>query len=255
VQGGFRMDDVTPLYVATPALLAHYGIQAADVDPTADVLSSRTDLTGLQVVADRANIEHPKIQSVALPRYHSDPNSLITTHAIQTLGLQMLPAGWLIRSGHPLTTAEVDTARRLAATAGLTTEARQASHSLTRLGHEATGVAILLVLGVLAMVIGLLRSETANDLRTLTAAGAGTTARRTITATTAGALALLGAILGTAGAYLALAAWHRSDLGILRHVPVANLALLLIGLPLAAVVGGSLGAGREPPAIGRRPID
>ena len=252
---GFRMDNPIPLYVATPELLAHYGIRAADIDPTADVLSSEPDLAGLQVVSGRANIEHPKIQTVALPRYTSDPNSLITTHAMQTLGLQAFPAGWLIRSSQALTPSQVDAARRLAATAGLTIEARSAAHSLTRLGQGATGVAILLVLGVLAMVIGLLRTETANELRTLTAAGAGSTARRTLTAATGGALAGLGAVLGTAGAYLAVAAWHRSDLGVLRHVPVINLAVLLIGLPLAATAGGWLGAGREPSAISRRPID
>ena len=73
------------------------------------------------------------------------------------------------------------------------------------------------------MTVGLIRSETANDLRTLTATGASSTTRRTLTGATAGALALLGALLGTAGAYAALLAWHRSDLSPLGHVPVANL--------------------------------
>jgi len=105
------------------------------------------------------------------------------------------------------------------------------------------------------MVVGLLRSETANDLRTLTAAGAGSRSRRTLTATTAAALALLGALLGTADAYLALLAWHRHDPGVLSHVPVANLAVILAGLPLVAVVAGWLLAGREPSAISRRPLE
>ncbi|HKN90570.1 MAG TPA: FtsX-like permease family protein, partial [Acidimicrobiia bacterium] len=126
VAGGMSMQVVTPLYVASPAVLAHYGINAGDVDPAADVLSSEPDLAGLQIVAGRAGLEHPKIQTVALPRYTSDPNSLITTHAIETLGLDVLPAGWIIRSGQPLTTAQIDSARRLAATAGLTIETRSA---------------------------------------------------------------------------------------------------------------------------------
>jgi putative ABC transport system permease protein len=167
----------------------------------------------------------------------------------------VLPAGWLIRSSHALTSAQVDAARRLAAIAGLTIESRSTPHSMIRLGEEATGVAVLLVLGVLAMVIGLLRTETAGDLRTLTAAGAGRRTRRALTATTAGALALLGAVLGTAGAYLALVAWHRSDLGALSSVPVANLAVILAGLPLVAVAGGWVLAGREPAAISRRPLE
>jgi len=79
--------------------------------------------------------------------------------------------------------------------------------------------------------------------------------RRALSATTAGALALLGAVLGTAGAYLALVAGHRSDLGALRSVPVANLAVILAGLPLVAVAAGWLLAGREPAAINRRPLE
>ena len=56
---------------------------------------------------------------------------------------------------------------------------------------------MLVALGVLAMTVGLIRSETAGDLRTLTATGASSATRRTLNAATAGALALLGGILGT----------------------------------------------------------
>lgn len=55
--------------------------------------------------------------------------------------------------------------------------------------------------------------------------------------------------------YLVLIAWHRSDLGTLSNVPVVNLLLIVVGLPLAAAAGGWLLAGREPPAIARRPLD
>jgi putative ABC transport system permease protein len=167
----------------------------------------------------------------------------------------VLPAGWLIHADHALTPSDVDSTRRLAAAAGLTIETRSAPHSLTTLGRYATGIAVLVVLGVLAMVVGLLRSETASDLRMLTAAGAGRRTRRSLTASTAGALALLGAGLGTAGAYLALLAWHRSDLGALRSVPFVNLAVILVGLPLVAATAGWLLAGREPPAISRQPLE
>jgi putative ABC transport system permease protein len=105
------------------------------------------------------------------------------------------------------------------------------------------------------MTVGLIRSETANDLRTLAATGASSSARRNLAAATAGALALLGAALGTGGAYVALTAWHRSDLRPLSHAPVMNLVLILVGLPLAATLGGWLLAGREPPAISRRPLE
>jgi putative ABC transport system permease protein len=114
---------------------------------------------------------------------------------------------------------------------------------------------MLLALGILAMTVGLIRGEAAGDLRTLTAAGATGTTRRTLTAATAGALALLGALLGTAGAYLALIAGYHNDLDALSRVPVGHLAVTLVGLPLTAAAAGWLLAGREPPAIARRPLE
>lgn len=99
------------------------------------------------------------------------------------------------------------------------------------------------------MTVGLIRSETASDLRTLAATGAWSQARRALTAATAGALASLGALVGTAGAYCALLAWHRSNLDPLGRVPAINLALILAGLPLVAIAGGWLLAGRQPPSI------
>ncbi|MDP1806545.1 MAG: hypothetical protein Q8K72_15320, partial [Acidimicrobiales bacterium] len=197
----------------------------------------------------------PTFQAAALPTYSSGPNALLTTQAVERLGLQTRVAGWLIQTDRPLTGAQIEAARKAAAGAGLTIETRDTQQSLKRLGRQATGAGMLLALGVLAMTVGLIRSETANDLRILTATGASSTARRAVTGATAGALALLGAVLGSAGAYLALAAWHRSDLGTLAHPPVANLVAILIGLPLAAGVAGWLLAGREPSAIARRPLD
>ena len=78
---------------------------------------------------------------------------------------------------------------------------------------------------------------------------------RTITGATSLALALLGALLGTAGAYAALLDWCRSDLSPLGRVPVANLVIIMAGLPLLAAAGGWLFPGREPPAIARQPLE
>jgi putative ABC transport system permease protein len=62
-------------------------------------------------------------------------------------------------------------------------------------------------------------------------------------------------VLGTAGAYAALLVWHRSDLTVLGHPPIGNLAVIIVGFPLAAATAGWLLAGREPPAIARRPLE
>ena len=271
VQGeGIDISQMERLYVATPALLAHYGIAPSTIDPTADVLSARTDLAGLEVFTPefrdgppspnepRRKISHftPQIQtSTQLPLHTSAPGTLLTSAAMQRLGLTATPAAWLIQGAGPLTTEQIQTARTAAAGIGLYVETRTKQASLAPLRNWSTAVGILLALGVLGMTIGLIRSETAGDLRILAATGAGSRTRRTITAATGGALALLGAILGTAGAYAALLVWYRHNLSPLGQVPVANLVLILTGLPLLAAAGGWLLAGREPPAMARQPLD
>jgi putative ABC transport system permease protein len=103
------------VYVATPALLADFGIKASQVDPDAAILSMRP---GLGSVPDmqllygdlgnpQANLnaaDNPKIQQVsALPSGTSAPNTVITTHAIQEYRLQTLLDGWFIQAPKPLT--------------------------------------------------------------------------------------------------------------------------------------------------------
>ena len=288
---------VAPLYVATNALLQHDGLKPGQIEPTADILTSRTGLGDAQLnygltsqprpgrvrigqagtrpptmatpgrrtvsqptgMPNQKAVSHPPIQHVKLPRYTSDPNALITSHALHARGLKTIAAGWLIQTPQPLTPAQVTRAEHWAAAAGVTVETRTApdSASLTSFSIRATAVGVLVALGVLAMTIGLIRSETAGDLRVLTATGAGAGTRRAITGATAGAMALLGALIGTAGAYLAIAAWNRSA-RILTRVPPGDLRVsllvLIVGLPLAAAVGGWLLAGREPPAIARQPL-
>jgi putative ABC transport system permease protein len=253
--GGSRMAGVGGLYVATPALLARYGIQAGDIDPSTDVLTARADLAGTTLLYGPRQTAEPRIQPAKLPAYGSGPNTLLTSAALQRLGLQTRVAAWLVQTDRPLTGAQIDGARKAAAGAGLTIETRDTKRSLKQLGQRATGAGMLLALGVLAMTVGLIRSETANDLRILAATGATGAARRTITGATAAALALLGALLGTAGAYAALTAWHRNDLTNLAHPPVVNLIAIVAGLPAVAGVAGWLLAGREPSAIARRPLD
>jgi putative ABC transport system permease protein len=110
---------------------------------------------------------------------------------------------------------------------------------------------MLLALVVLAMTVGLIRSESLADLRTLTATGATSITRRNLTAVTAGVLALLGAMLGTAGAYVGLAAGRLSHL---TPLPYLDLVVVLVGTPLVASGAAWLLSGREPPAIARPAI-
>jgi putative ABC transport system permease protein len=252
------------VYVATPELLQQYGIDPSAIGPTTLFITSRPGLEGtkgLELVygdfPDLSIIKDPTIQTFdALPTDTSDPNLLVTMYAVDTLKLQASPGAWLIETPRPLSAAQINTARQIAAAAGMTIETKNESPTLGQLRNYATAAGILLALGVLAMTLGLIRSETASDLRTLTATGASSRTRRSITSATAGALGLLGALLGTAVAYLATAAFFRSQLTErMSHVPVLDLLLIFIGLPVVAAAGGWLFAGREPPAIAHQPIE
>lgn len=250
-------ESVAQLFVATPDVLAMYHIAPSSV--RGDIITSRHDLSGRQIALgpDPADLVTPTVQVLSqLPSYSSAPNTLITPAYAAKLGLQTQTIGRLLQSSHSLTEAEVRAAISDAAAAGVDVESRNGpDHSLQHLRDYSTAIGVLVALGVLLMTVGLIRSETANDLRTLSAAGATGSTRRTLTSATAGTLALLGGVLGTAGCYLAMLAWNVRDLDYLAHPPVLDLLALILGLPLAAVVLGWLTALRPPAHIAQRPLD
>jgi putative ABC transport system permease protein len=276
-----------PVYVATPQLLRAFGIKASDVNPAADVLSMRPGLSGLsdmqlvygdyfpsqggghapQDVGSNSYpcpkgqcVANPVIQQAgALPSGTSAPNTVITEHAIHTLGLQTSASGWLIQAPHNPSAAQITNARLTAGAAGMTIETKSSTPSSAEILDYATAFGIALALGILAMSVGLIRSETARDLRTLTATGAGSMTRRELTAATAFALALAGAVLGTVAAYVAAIGYgwdNKLDgLSALSNVPTENLLFILVGMPVVAAVIGWLLAGREPAVISRQPLE
>jgi putative ABC transport system permease protein len=256
------------VYIATPALLRHYGISPRAISPGTLLITSRPGLAGLSglrmLYGDFQsrngivhNISNPNIQQISkLPPDVDDPNLLVTMYAVRELKLHVVQAGWLIQTPHPLTALQVEIARRDAVAARLTVETKNDDPSLATVRNDATAAGILLALGVLAMTVGLIRTETAGDLRTLTATGAKSRTRRTLTGATAGALGLLGAVLGTGVAFLAAAAFFWAELGqLMSQMPVFDLVLILVGLPVTGAAGGWIFAGREPPAIARQPLE
>jgi putative ABC transport system permease protein len=154
---------------------------------------------------------------------------------------------------------EITDARLTVAAAGMTIETKNSTPSSAEILNYATAFGIALALGILAMSIGLIRSETASDLRTLTATGASSLTRRELTAATAFALALGGAVLGTVAAYVAAIgyAWDNplDGLSELSNVPTQQLVFVLVGMPVIAAVVGWLMAGREPSVISRQPLE
>jgi putative ABC transport system permease protein len=264
--GGQGTNDI---YLATPALLRHYGIKPSAIGRGTVLITSRPGLQGTpNLVLQYANftlpnpvpkyVPTPSIQTLAsLPTDLADPNLLITASAAARLGLRQATVAWLIQMPHSLTPVQISSARRVAAAANLTIETKNGTPSLDEVRDTATAAGILVALGVLAMTIGLIRSETAGDIRTLTATGASARTRRGIVAATAGALGLLGALAGTLAAYLAVLAgsWHELLAGHIGPQPWLDLVVVLVGLPVAAAVGGWLLAGREPRAIAHQALE
>ncbi|HET9242151.1 MAG TPA: FtsX-like permease family protein [Gaiella sp.] len=252
------------LYVATPKVLEYLGIEPETIDRSTDFLVDRRVLVDGLVIPNtmgRGELVVGNVQRIDLGQhlFGADsglkPANFVTLGGLRRHGWKQVPGGWLVESSRALTSDQIADARGLAADAGLTIEVRRQSNPPTEVMSLATAAGALLALAILAMTVGLIRGESAGDLRTLTATGATPRIRRALTATTACALAFLGAVLGVAGAYVVLATTYHDDLAYLDDVPLVYLALTLLGVPLLAGVSGWLLAGREPAAIARRVIE
>lgn len=157
------------IYVATPALLRQYAITGVAAD--ADFLSMRPGLAseprmyllyGNPNAATMNQLANPVIQPAgSLPSGTSAPNTVITEHAVQELHLKTTLTGWLVQTPDPLTAGQVSSMRSAIAALGGTVETKSGELGLTQITNGATIVATAVALGVLAMSVGLIRSETA----------------------------------------------------------------------------------------------
>jgi putative ABC transport system permease protein len=262
------------IYVATPQLLRAFGIKESAIDPKADVLTSRPGLSGVSGLVMDYGSGHPKnpssaggsfrdplVQEIsALPGGTSAPNTVITEYAMKKFHISSDTNDWLVVGAQSFSASQISSADLTASTAQLQVESRNDIPSGSTIINWATLFGILIALGVLAMSVGLVRSETSSELRTLSAAGASSYTRRTLTAVTAGALGFLGALLGVVGGYVAMIGWLRSNslnggISALTDVPLRDLSLILFGMPIIAAIVGWLLASRQPAVLGRQPIE
>jgi putative ABC transport system permease protein len=288
------------IFVGTPALLRAYGINPTSIPAGVDILSSRPGLSGsgVQMTYGGGSVKgggqlvgpgsggpnggggpgpgntntcspggclaHPVIREESLlPTGTDAPNTVITESALSRLHLasQSSLDGWIIQANGPISSAGIANAQAVAATNNLSVESKNSAPTSAEIVNGATVFAIALALGILAMSIGLIRSEMASELRTLTATGASSFVRRNLAAVTAGGLAFLGALLGTIAAYVGLFGWFRTNAlegglsDIIDHVPWNNLFLIVIAMPILASLVGWLLAGRQPEGIARRPTE
>jgi putative ABC transport system permease protein len=278
-EGGRNWDGA--IYVATPQLLKAFGITQSEIDPDADILSSRPGLSGVSglvfnftsnvktgpggssqgCTAAAGCLANPVIQEVgALPSGTSGPNTLVTEHAMREFHISASTTDWLVQGSRPFTASQISNAELTASTTQLSVESKNDEPSSSAVIGSATLFGILIALAVLGMSVGLVRSETSSDLRTLAATGASSYTRRTLTAVTAGALGFLGALLGVVGGYIAMIGWLRSNslnggIAALGNIPVADLLFLLFAMPAFAAAVGWLFAGREPAAMAHQAIE
>jgi putative ABC transport system permease protein len=252
---GVRIDGGDPyqLYVASPELLELYGLDPSLVDADAEVLVPRE---GEYVLLDPEGNEEPVegIEVIDVPGYESTPRAFITAAGLRNHGWEASPSGWFVQSDRAFTSDQLAEARQVAGDVGFSIEVHD-DNERASIGPAAVAAGALIALAVLALTVGLIRAETLDDMRMLTATGASGRIRRTINASTAGGLALLGALLGTAGAYAAVLAGYHSELGALGDVPFVELVALLVGVPVLAVTAGWLVAGPEVRSLARRVLE
>jgi putative ABC transport system permease protein len=281
-----------PVFIATPSLLKAFHINASQVNSRAAVLTMRPGLstvTKMQLtygsgcqVATRVTPGHspkkvraskgcaptpggsvnkPVIQQVSgLPSGTSTPNTIITEYEVNKLHLPTQVEGWLIQLPHPPTAAQISATRLAAANANMRLETKSSIPSSQEIIDWATFFALALSLVMLALSVGLIRSETSADLRTLSATGASNRTRRNITAATAGALGFAGGLLGILAGYVGIGGWIRGSalnggLGALSSVPIGNLLVILFGMPLLAAAVAWMFSGRQPKTMNRQPLE
>ncbi|SEO69036.1 putative ABC transport system permease protein [Actinacidiphila rubida] len=243
------------LWVATPATVHAFGLDPASAAGAALVTRQPARLALDLLGSASRQVPIRTVHVAGASAYTSEPANFLTPEAVAAHRWRTAVTGWYISAPHDLTDAQRSAARDMAATAGLVSETRAAQAGLGTLRWASVAAGAALALGVLAMTVGTIRAESADDLRTLTATGAGSGARRALTAATAGALALAGTLLGAAGAYAVLVPAYARDLGLLRHVPYLPLTTAIPGVPLLALATGWLIAGREPAGIARRLLE
>ncbi|HTN81712.1 MAG TPA: FtsX-like permease family protein [Acidimicrobiales bacterium] len=245
------------VYVASPALLSAYGLDASALAGKDIVTTESGELEIMGAATAETDRREPGERITSSGDLHETysalPRALIAVDRLAARGWIAAPSGnWLVQTPSAMSSAQLNAARVIATQYGLKIESRDDHGRLGNIGFGAVAAGMLLALAILAMTVGLIRSESMGEMRTLTATGATASTRRSISAVTAGALAALGALIGIAGAYIALAAGRLSNL---TPLPIGHLAVIAVGTPLVALAAGWIFAGREPAVIARRPLD
>jgi putative ABC transport system permease protein len=242
--------DSGRFFVATPELTDYLGIDLDGLDEDTFVLTLESGpvfVAGdLPIPAlGRDAVPSESVVRIDVRDYSSGPRALLTEAGLAETGLEPVRAGWLLDLPGPVAPTTLADLRDFADDAGFVIEDRDNEGGLTTVRTAATAIGVLLALSILALTVGLLRSDASRDLRTLGACGATRRIRRSITATTCAVLATVGVGLGTVTAYIVLVVGYWPEADRLGTIPVAHLAVLLLGLPVVATAMAWLVGGNE----------
>jgi putative ABC transport system permease protein len=239
---------LTYLYVASDPLLDHYDLDLSALGGDVEVVTAEDGPLFFEPMRPEPVMKYLSVDS----SYSSLPGSFMTPAGLEVRGWNRARAGWLLEGSGPITDAQFDRVRLIAASSGMTVEGRADQANLRSVRTAATAAGIAVALGVLAMTVGLIRVEASPDMRTLTATGASKRIRRSVTAATTGLLAVGGSALGAFGAISGFLAGYHDDLGALTPLPAAQLLTIVFGLPILGAAVSWLLAGSEPTSIVRR---
>jgi putative ABC transport system permease protein len=243
--------DGPPVFLASDELLGVLGLTAP---PGFELITAETGAIDYAGAVDPTTGNHPPqpvTNAIVIdPTYTSLPSSLLSPDVMTARGWTAITTGWLINTPAPLTTNQIAQVRTATIAAGLRMETRDNQTGLVQLRNSATAVGMALALGILALTVGLLRSEASGDVQTLTATGATSSIRRAITASTAACLATLGVVIATTGAYAGITAATNNK----PAAPLGNLAAIALGVPLLAGFAGWFASGRQPESLTRHTI-
>ena len=97
------------LYVATPALLARYGVDLDALDPDTEILTVESgDLAFIGNDLDSRTPEMVTDPQTLTATYSSLPGSFITAEGLQRRGWEAAASGeWLVETTEPLTTDQL----------------------------------------------------------------------------------------------------------------------------------------------------
>ncbi len=227
-------------WVASPELLAAFGLESDWLDTSVALVESREDLVGsdrgVVATSEALTVSRNWTEATAVPSVLLSPKFLEEGEQ----SYETVTIGWIGKADSALT-AEQRTAVREAATSAVDVEFQRPAGGQSRLRGLGLLIGLIVGVGITISAVGLLAAEQSGDTALLASLGAQPSSGRRMSAAIAAFLAFSGALLGALIGYLPLMPMINSkadDFPLV--VPFQFLFGLLVCFPLVAAATGSL---------------